>query len=78
MNGEYKVRAEHLKAYHNWLTQLAGSFQRVEFRWVPREENTVADALSKRAVDEAWEDAKRHRPARPVVIADEDPKDRPL
>jgi ribonuclease HI len=65
MNGEYEVRAEHLKAYHAWLRQLAGMFRKVEFRWVPREENEAADALSKRAVDEAWEAAKSHRPFRP-------------
>jgi len=70
MNGEYEVRAEHLKAYHDWLVQLARSFPRVEFRWVPREENAVADALSKRAVEEAWEDAKRHRPVLPSVAAE--------
>lgn len=70
MNGEYEVRAEHLKAYHGWLVQLAGSFPKVEFRWVPREENAVADALSKRAVEEAWEDAKRHRPVPPFVVAE--------
>ena len=77
MNGEYEVRAEHLKAYHGWLGQLARSFPRVEFRWVPREENEAADALSKRAVEEAWDDAKRHRPARPVVLAESDPVGEP-
>ena len=61
MNGEYEVRAEHLKAYHEWLRKLADGFRKVEFRWVPREENTVADALSKRAIEEAWEEAKSHQ-----------------
>ena len=70
MNGEYEVRAEHLKAYHDWLGQLARSFPKVEFRWVPREENAVADALSKRAVEEAREDAKRHRPVPPFVVTE--------
>jgi len=64
MNGEYEVRAEHLKAYHDWLEKLAGLFHKVEFRWVPREENLRADALSKRAVEEAWRDSVRHRPKR--------------
>jgi len=63
MNGEYEVRAEHLRAYHERLRQLVTAFRNVEFRWVPREENQRADALSKEAVDDAWEDAKRHRPA---------------
>ena len=70
MKGEYEVRAEHLKAYHEWLSQLARSFHRVEFRWIPREENTRADALSKRAVESAWEDAKRHRPVRPTAAVE--------
>jgi len=64
MNGEYAVRAEHLKAYHDWLRTLGDSFRKVEFRWVPREENSVADSLSKRAIEAAWNDAKRHRPFR--------------
>jgi len=63
MNGEYQVRKEHLKAYHAWLRRLAEGFVKVEFRWVPREENTVADALSKRAIEEAWASAHSHRPA---------------
>ncbi|HYA54909.1 MAG TPA: ribonuclease HI [Thermoplasmata archaeon] len=62
MNGEYEVRAEHLKAYHDWLRQLSTSFRHVEFRWVPREENEAADALSKRAIAEAWEESRGHRP----------------
>lgn len=73
MNGEYEVRAEHLKAYHGRLRQLARSFRKVEFRWVPREENTVADALSKRAVEDAWEDAKHRGPARRTATVEEDP-----
>ena len=67
MNGEYEVRAEHLKAYHEWLAKLAGFFSKVEFRWVPREENLLADALSKRAIEEAWEESVRHRPKRRAV-----------
>ena len=61
MNGEYEVRAEHLKAYHDWLEKLAASFPKVEFRWVPREENVEADALSKKAIEDAWEEARHHR-----------------
>lgn len=72
MTGEYEVRAEHLKAYHDWLVQLARSFHSVEFRWVPREENAAADALSKQAIESAWDDAKRHRPARPVTVVEPD------
>jgi ribonuclease HI len=76
MNGEYQVRAEHLKAYHDWLGTLARSFRTVEFRWVPREENTVADALSKRAVEEAWVDARRHRPGSIPLSSEEKERSR--
>lgn len=63
MNGEYEVRAEHLKAYHDHLAQLAGRFAHSEFHWIPREENTRADALSKQALTEGLASPDRTRPA---------------
>ena len=63
MRGEYEVRAEHLRAYHTQLAQLAGRFENVRFEWVPREENTEADALSKEALLEAMPIARRLRAA---------------
>lgn len=72
MNGEYEVRAEHLKAYHDWLGQLCRMFQAVEFRWIPREENGVADALSKRAVEKAWEEFRHLRRSGPPKIVGSD------
>ncbi len=72
MLGEYEVRAEHLKAYHARLTQLAREFRHVEFRWVPREENRRADALSKQAFEDAADDAERHAPPSPVEVVPED------
>ncbi len=62
MSGEYEVRAEHLKAYHRHLQQLMSRFPEVLVRWVPREENQRADALSKSALEEAWPQARRSRP----------------
>jgi ribonuclease HI len=53
MNGEYRVRAEHLRPYHESLARLARQFVSVEFRWVPREENEAADRLSKLGIEEA-------------------------
>lgn len=52
MTGVYRVREEHLRPYHDRLAQLVARFVRVEFRWVPRQENQRADALSKQAVAE--------------------------
>lgn len=50
MTGEYRVRAEHLGPYHERLRQLGQAFRSITFRWVPREENARADALSKLGV----------------------------
>jgi ribonuclease HI len=63
MNGEYEVRAEHLKAYHELLGKLASGFAASRFIWVPREENARADELSKLAV-EAEAERLRDPPAR--------------
>ncbi|MCI4327561.1 MAG: ribonuclease HI family protein [Thermoplasmata archaeon] len=65
MSGEYEVRAEHLRAYHEHLGALAARIGDVQFQWVPREENARADELSKRAIAEARRDAElRERLAR--------------
>lgn len=61
MNGDYEVRAEHLKAYRERLSQLSAKFAEVNFRWVPREDNRRADELSKLAIEEAAPDARRLR-----------------
>jgi ribonuclease HI len=74
MNGEYAVKAEHLKEYHDFLALLASGFEEVRFEWVPREENTRADALSKQALEEARPSAIRlGRRSRRAVAADSPP-----
>ncbi|MCI4370342.1 MAG: ribonuclease HI family protein, partial [Thermoplasmata archaeon] len=70
MSGEYEVRAEHLRPYHQHLTALVERVGDVQFTWVPREENRRADALSKLAISEARHDAElrqrlSRRPAAP-------------
>lgn len=78
MLGEYRVRAEHLRAYHEHLSLLAQKFRRVEFRWIPREENRRADALSKQALLEAGVEPLRHRAVEPeVVVFEGDPGEGP-
>jgi ribonuclease HI len=62
VNGEYAVRKEHLVPYHARLVQLSARFPHVEFRWIPREENQRADALSKRALEEVSAPAEALRP----------------
>jgi ribonuclease HI len=61
MTGVYEVRAEHLKAYHDRLAQLAAQFASLEWRWVPREQNSRADRLSKEAIAETAPEARRLR-----------------
>ncbi len=65
MNGEYEVRAEHLKAYHQHLRQLISRFQEVRFAWVRREENQRADLLTKSALEKAMPEARRARRSGP-------------
>jgi ribonuclease HI len=50
MGGEYRVRTDHLRPYHERLTQLARQFRTVRFVWVPRSENRRADELSKHGI----------------------------
>jgi ribonuclease HI len=63
MTGEYEVRTEHLRAYHDWLARLAREFAGVEWRWLPRSRNARADALSKLALAENRPVARRLRAA---------------
>lgn len=62
MRGEYEVRAEHLRQYHEHLRRLASEFADVQFVWVAREENVRADELSKEALEAASHEARRLRP----------------
>jgi ribonuclease HI len=78
MRGEYEVRAEHLKAYHEHLGKLAARFRHVEYRWVPREQNVRADQLSKLALEDAAETVQKLRPRNAVEVpAEDEPTDEP-
>jgi ribonuclease HI len=52
VNGEYAVKAEHLQPLHAEAVALYKSFDQIELRHIPREENDAADAMSNRAIDE--------------------------
>jgi ribonuclease HI len=71
MQGEYEVRAPHLRQYREHLHRLASGFREVRYSWIPREENERADALSKEALAEHWREARR-RPGGLVVPPEED------
>ncbi|MGI0054418.1 MAG: ribonuclease HI [Thermoplasmata archaeon] len=71
MTGEYEVRAEHLKAYHDRLSQLVREFALVRFEWVPRDENLRADELSKVALANELRAARRSASKRSALSTDE-------
>jgi ribonuclease HI len=52
LNGQYAVKAEHLKPLHLEAEALLKGFADVSVRHIPREENGAADAMSNRAIDE--------------------------
>ncbi len=52
MQGAYSVRAPRLIPLHKRATALRRNFKEVTFEWVPREDNTEADLLSRRAFED--------------------------
>jgi ribonuclease H / adenosylcobalamin/alpha-ribazole phosphatase len=56
--GRYRVKAVHLRPLHQAISTEARRFRRIEFRNVPREQNTHADRLANEGVD-AWLAARR-------------------
>ena len=72
MLGEYRVRTEHLEAYHARLAQLAAEFASVQWVWVRREQNVRADRLSKMALEEAAPLARRLRDGEARDVKPED------
>jgi ribonuclease HI len=52
LKGEWKLKHEGLRPHFDKARQLAARFERIAFRHVPREQNTAADEMSNRAIDE--------------------------
>jgi len=50
--GVYKVKALHLKVYHDMVKELIEKIPKVVFQHVPRNENAHADKLANEALDE--------------------------
>jgi ribonuclease HI len=50
--GDYAVKAEHLRPLHDEARSLLKAFSEIQVRYIPREENEQADAMSNRAIDE--------------------------
>lgn len=52
LRGEYRVKHEGLQPLHRRATQLLRAFGEVEIRHVPRKQNTLADRLVNRLLDQ--------------------------
>lgn len=50
LNKKFQVKTQHLWKYFNEASTLMQSFESIELKAVPREQNAVADALSKKGV----------------------------
>ncbi len=70
IRGVYKVKNEQIKPLYEEAIALAKSFKRVEFKWIPREENKEADRLATGALK-----AKASQDDRPdvFIIGEESP-----
>src|SRR5690606_31213915 len=53
MSGRWKIRHPGLRPLAARAAELAGRFERVTWRWVPRERNLDADRLANQAMDRA-------------------------
>jgi ribonuclease HI len=73
MQGEYEVRSERLRPYHEHLVQLVREFAEVRFDWIPREVNARADALSKEALAREGTIARRLRSS-PMTAGRDEPE----
>lgn len=51
INGEYKVTAQNLVPLYQRVMGMLARFKKWEVRYVPREDNAVADGLSNRVLD---------------------------
>ncbi|MEZ0363426.1 bifunctional RNase H/acid phosphatase [Mycobacterium sp. pUA109] len=58
MSGRWKVKHPDLVTLHGQARELAAGFERISYRWIPRERNSYADRLANEAMDAAAEVAE--------------------
>ena len=49
MLGTYKVKAQNLIPLYQKAKELSKAFKKIEFKWIPREQNKEADKLAEKA-----------------------------
>ena len=69
MKGEYEARGEKMKKYLEKVKELIGSFNKISFTKIPREENSTANALAciSLAAEEGM--ATSNRPVQELAIS---------
>jgi ribonuclease HI len=56
LNGEYKVKSKRILPLYREVLQLKNKFKDIDIRWIAREENNEADALTNKAYMRALQD----------------------
>ena len=51
LNGRYKIKNAALRPLYQEVVKLAGSLEKITFSYIPRAQNTGADALANQALD---------------------------
>jgi hypothetical protein len=67
MKGEYEARREKMKKYLGKVKEIMGSFNKITFTKVPREENFIADALAQIASATEEEITTSDRPMQELI-----------
>ena len=52
MKGEWKVHGGAYVQYHDKARLLASNFPQLSYKWIPRDSNAAADALTRKAYDQ--------------------------
>ena len=60
INGQYKVKADGLRALYINAVRMLNEFEDVEVKYIPRKENKIADSLANKVLDATIE--KNPRP----------------
>jgi probable phosphoglycerate mutase len=68
MSGRWKVKHPDMKPLAQQASALAAGFERVDFEWVPRVENSHADRLANEAMDAAAQGRDWQAPDLPGVV----------
>ena len=65
IQNRWKIKEEKLMPYHECLQKLASKFDKIQYQYVPRMQNQIADALATMA---SMMDGPKEDEARPIVV----------